>query len=129
LNDKIPLDMRIEVGAGKTDLTLGSLSLSNLELQEGAGENTIDLRGAWKSNVSVWIEGGVGKTTVQLPQDVGAKVEVEQGLGAVNAGSLMKQGGAYVNQAYGKSSATVSVNIKSGVGEVDLDEGGAPAVN
>lgn len=129
LNDSIPIDMRVQVGAGKTNLALGSLLLNNFRLEEGAGENIVDLRGNWKNNVNVSIEGGVGKTVVQLPSAVGAKVAVEQSIGQVKAGNLTKQGDSYVNAAYGKSPSTVNVKIENGIGEVDLQQGGSPAAD
>lgn len=129
LNDSVPLDLRIRIAAGRTRLALGTLSLDKFELKQGAGENNIDLRGYWKKNASVSIDVGAGKTAVTLPENVGARVEVEQGIGEVKSGGLKNDNGAFVNNAYGKSPATVNVAIHHGVGEVDLQQGGAPAIN
>src|SRR6266851_1296827 len=37
LNDKVPLDLRIEFGAGEAQLNLGSLDLRSVDIQIGAG--------------------------------------------------------------------------------------------
>jgi archaellum component FlaG (FlaF/FlaG flagellin family) len=120
LNNSVPLDLRIQVGAGQAYLALGALALDNLGFDEGAGDSNIDLSGNWKKNASVSIEGAEGKTVVHLPADVGARVMVEEGIGEVNAGKLKKENGAWVNSAYGKSPATLNVTIHNGTGEVDL---------
>ena len=39
---------------------------------------------------------------------------------------MIKVGDAYVNEAYGKSPITVKVNVEGGVGEINLELGGAP---
>lgn len=128
LNNQVPMQLDVEMGAGRTDLTLGSMALSNLSLKMGAGETTVDLSGDWKNDLTAQIKGGVGKATVRLPRDVGVHVKAEGGLGAINAYDLIKEGDAFVNQAYGKSRATLNIEVKGGVGEINLELGSGPPV-
>jgi len=39
LNDGVPMDLNVTVGAGTSDLQLAGLSLTGLNLEQGAGEN------------------------------------------------------------------------------------------
>ena len=126
LNNKVPMDLAVNQGAGRAKLTLGGLALSKLDLHIGAGETTVDLTGDWKDDLTASIQGGVGRATVRLPSDVGVRAVARGGIGAVHVHGLKKDGDAYVNDAYGKSPVTVNVTVEGGVGEINLELGEAP---
>jgi len=121
LNDEVPTDLRVQMGAGESDLDLDSLTLTGLNLQMGAGKTTVDLTGDYAQNLNASIQGGVGEATVLLPSEVGVQAKAEGGLGTINAEGLQKEGEAYVNDAYGKSGVTLRVDIQGGVGEINLE--------
>jgi hypothetical protein len=126
LSNKVPLELKVEQGAGRARLTLGGLSLSRLDVEIGAGETIVDLTGDWKNDLTANIQGGVGRATVRLPSDVGVRASAEGGIGAIHVHGLKKDGDAYVNEAYGKSPITVKVQVEGGVGEINLELGEAP---
>lgn len=128
LNGKVPLTMDVQMGAGRADLTLGKLSLTALDVKLGAGETIVDLTGDWKNDLAAQIKGGVGKATLRLPRDVGVRVSAAGGIGAVNAHDFKKEHGVYVNDAYGKSPVTLRVDVKAGIGEINLELAEAPPV-
>jgi hypothetical protein len=121
LSNTIPIDLKINTGAGKSDLNLRGLNLVSANVAGGAGELRADLSGSWKKSVQVTIAGGVGKISVLVPTSVGARVTVTTGLGSVTVNGLQKDGDSWVNAAYGTSPVTLDVTIKAGVGEVTLD--------
>lgn len=45
LNDEVPTDLVVQMGAGESDLDLDSLTLTRLKLQMGAGKATVNLTG------------------------------------------------------------------------------------
>ncbi len=142
-NEEIPLDMRIECGAGSGDIDLGKLNvtrfdgklsagdftidlsgnqaLEHLELDMGAGNVTVNLNGDWEQNVEVYIQGGIGKTILYLPKDIGVRVIINKAIGKINTSGLTRDGDVYVNAAYGVSPVTVEINIQSGIGETLLE--------
>ncbi len=120
LNDDVPLDLDVELGAGKSSLDLVGLWLNTLDVQVGAGDAKLDLSGDWRQDVDVSIQGGVGRATVRLPQAVGVRVEVEGALGAINAYGLRVDGRTYTNDAYGQSDVTLYVDVEGGIGEIEL---------
>jgi hypothetical protein len=120
-NDDVPMALSVDLGAGQGDLTLANLSLSELQLKAGVGEARIDLSGTWDHDVRATMQGGVGELTVRLPGQMGALVRVSGGLGAVNAIGLSQEDGAYVNDAYGRTESTLTLEINGGVGEVTLE--------
>lgn len=120
LQDNVPLDLRVQVGAGTAELVLGGLALERLDLEVGAGDVTLDLAGDWSRDLEAHIKGGVGNLTVQLPHETGVRVEVTSGLGHVNATGLQYDGQAYINAAYGRSPVVLHLSIEAGVGNIDL---------
>jgi hypothetical protein len=120
-NDDVPLDLSVQMGAGESDLDLDSLTLAGLDLAMGAGETTVDLTGDYEQDLAANIEGGVGEATVQLPSEVGVRVDAEGGLGEINTEGLQREGEAYVNDAYGDSDVTLDVDIRGGVGQINLE--------
>jgi hypothetical protein len=126
LSNKVPLEVKVDQGAGRAKLMLGGLSLSRLDVDIGAGETIVDLTGDWKNDLTANIAGGVGRATVRLPSDVGVRASAHGGIGAINVHGLKKEGDAYINEAYGKSPITVRVQVESGVGEINLELAEAP---
>jgi hypothetical protein len=107
LSNAVPIDLDINLGAGQSDLDLRGLKLRRVEIDMGVGEMTLDLQGHHQESFDV-------------PADVGVRVHVDGGLGSINAHGLTKQGGAYVNEAYGRSAVTIEVDIDAGIGSLDL---------
>jgi len=142
-NDDVPLDLRVNFGAGEAEIDLGSLAvqtldmklgagdveidtegnetLERLELDMGAGDVRLDLRGAWTDDVDVTIQGGLGKTTVRLPKDLGVHVNVSKGIGSINADGFRIDGDDYVNDAYETADVTIYVTIQAGIGQINLE--------
>lgn len=121
LNNAIPLDLKLNMGAGKAALDLRGLTLNTVAIAAGAGELQMDLSGAWAQSATITIEGGVGKVTLHLPKAVGVRVAATAGLGRVKAATgLSKDGDAYVNAAYNTATVVLTITVKAGLGEVNL---------
>src|SRR5215217_3819004 len=95
LNEEVPTDLVVKMGAGESDLDLDSLTLKGLDLKMGAGKSTVDLTGDYAQGFDASIEGGVGEATVLVPSEVGVKAKAEGGLGKINAEGLKKVGDSY----------------------------------
>ena len=121
LNDEMPTDLVVQMGAGESDLDLDSLALEGLKLQMGAGKTTVDLTGDYAKGFHANIQGGVGEATVMLPSGVGVEAKAQGGLGRINAEGLKRVGDSYVNDAYGESDVTIHVDVQGGVGEINLE--------
>jgi hypothetical protein len=120
LGRAVPIDLDINLGAGQSEIDLRGLALQRVEIDMGVGEMSLDLRGPHAAGFSVKIGGGVGSGKLDLPAEVGVRVKVDGGLGSVNVHGLRKEGGAYVNDAYGRSPVTIEVDINAGIGSLDL---------
>jgi hypothetical protein len=120
LGDALPIDMKINMGAGEGNLRLSGVNLTHLDIQMGVGQLHLDLTGERKSDLTAVIQGGVGQATIRLPSAVGVRVEAEGGIGSIDSHGLRKDGGAYVNDAYGKSPTSIDMTIHGGIGEINL---------
>ncbi len=120
LSDKVPLDLRVKLGAGEGVLKLSGTDLRRLEIEVGAGEVQVDLTGAWDHDLEAEIRGGVGEATVRLPREVGVRAQASGGLGEIKVEGLRKEGGYYVNDAYGKSNVHLRINVSGGIGQINL---------
>lgn len=128
LNGKVPMDINLNMGAGKSTLNLADLNLGQLNVNVGAGEADVYLDGHWAHDVNARFQGGVGKATLHLPRDIGVRVKAEGGLGTVRADGFSRNGDVYTNSAYGKSRVNLNVNIHGGIGEIDLVLGGGRGI-
>jgi len=118
----VPIDLKLNMGAGEGNLQMSQIDLSRLEIHVGAGDLHLDLTGPRTSDLDATIQGGVGSATIRLPKDVGVRVNASGGLGSINAHGLQRDGDAYINTAYGKSAATINLTVEGGVGEINLYE-------
>ena len=119
-NDAIPLELKVEMGAGEGRLHLRDVPVTRLTLNMGAGRVMVDLSGDRKKDVDADIEGGVGEATVRLPRNVGVIAHAEGGIGGISAPDFRKQDSEYTNDAYGKTPATIRVKVEGGVGTIKL---------
>lgn len=120
LNDQIPTDLTVRMGAGEGEFDLGSLTLTGLSIEMGAGASTVDMRGEWDRDFEATMRGGAGSATLHLPTNVGVRVAASGGLGEIDARGLTRQEDAYVNEAYGESEVTLEVDVEGGVGKLSL---------
>ncbi len=116
----VPLEIKIEMGAGRGNLRLRDIQISRLNLDIGAGQVDIDLTGDRKSDLTADIEGGVGEANIRLPKNVGVIVNASGGLGTINAHGLKHDGDEYTNDLYGKSPVTIHLKVEGGVGTITL---------
>jgi hypothetical protein len=119
-NEKVPVDLRVQLGAGEARLDIGSLSLRSVELEMGAGTLRMDLRGTPSKDYSVRVRGGVGEATIYLPKDIGVSATVSGGLGEISVSGLRESGDRYVNDAYDRAAVRIRLEVQGGVGSIKL---------
>jgi hypothetical protein len=122
VNDTIPLDLEIDIGAGRGVLRFAKVDLTRLELNIGAGQADVDLSGERAKDLEAEIKGGVGEATIRLPRDVGVVAVVHGGLGSIDTRGLKEEDGQYVNEAYGKSPTTIHLSVNGGIGSIKLQQ-------
>ncbi|MBN2520090.1 MAG: hypothetical protein JXB17_06275 [Bacteroidales bacterium] len=141
LNNDVPIDLSVKLGAGEGRFNLGSLNLENFELTSGAGEYYIDLRnssvpkikftaGAGEATIDLSGEHtnsltadftcGFGELTILLPENMGVKLTVTGLAGTINYPGFTKQGNEYKNDKFGETKNYIDLKITGGMGEINL---------
>ena len=120
LNETVPIDLKIDMGAGQGILDLRDVRISALDIDGGVGELRLDLSGERDQDLDVDINCGVGSATIYVPEEVGVRVHVDGGIGSVDANGLYKKNDVYLNDAYNESDVTITIQIDAGIGSVEL---------
>ena len=119
-SNNIPLELKVDMGAGEGRLRLRDVPVTRLTLNMGAGHVDVDLTGDRKKDLDADIEGGVGQATIRLPAKIGVVVHASGGLGSINAHDFKHDDDEYTNDAYGKTPVTIRLKVEGGVGEINL---------
>jgi len=122
LSNDVPLELKIEMGAGRGQLRLRDMPVKRLEMKMGAGQADVDLTGDRKNDLIADLQGGVGQVTIRLPRKVGVVVHASGGIGSVDAHGLRHDNDEYTNEAYGKTPATIRLTVQGGIGQISLIE-------
>jgi hypothetical protein len=122
LSNDIPLELDVDLGAGRGDLNLAHVDLSRLNVNIGAGQVNVDLTGQRDKDLEAEIHGGVGQAIVRLPKNVGVVATVHGSMGSINVHGLKEEDGQYVNAAYGKAPNTLRLNVEGGIGHIKLEQ-------
>jgi hypothetical protein len=118
----VPLELKIDMGAGQGNLHLRDVPLTRLDLNMGAGQVDVDLTGDRKADLTADIEGGVGQANIRLPKNVGVIVHASGGIGSVESHGLKHEDDTYTNDAYGKTPATIRLKVAGGIGQIVLSQ-------
>jgi hypothetical protein len=121
LNDKVPMDLKVDAGAGSGDLQLAGLPLTGLDITLGAGIYTVDLSGDWAGDLEVSIDTGASHLSLVLPKDVGVRIKVDPGANMIQTTGLTKDGDIYTNAAYDVAEVSMLIDLQAGIGQVNLD--------
>lgn len=120
LNEQIPIDLNMDMGAGEGDLNLQDINLRSLDVDMGVGDLSVDISGNYQHDVDVYINGGIGSTTLYLPRDLGVMVRADKGIGSISSRDFIKKGDVLVNEVYDGDEVQVKVNIDTGIGSITL---------
>jgi len=117
-----PLELKVDMGAGRGNLHFRDVPLTRLDLNLGAGQMDVDFTGDRKTDLTADIEGGVGQATIRLPKNVGVIAHASGGIGSIDVHGLKHDGDSYTNDAYGKSPATIHLKVEGGIGQITLTQ-------
>lgn len=120
LNNDVPVDLVAHLGAGKARMTLGAVNLRSVEVNMGVGEMNLDLTGNPRRDYTVDLKGGVGQATVIVPASAGVIATARGGIGDISVKGLEKRGDTWINPAHEQAPATIHVNVKGGIGQINI---------
>ena len=117
LNRDLPTVLEVSTGVGAAALDLERLRLTDLEVEIGVGEVTLTLprQGVYLARV----KGGVGEVTITIPAGLGARIQVDNGLGRVQMpAGYTRQGDTWLSPGYASAADRVDLEVNGGVGSI-----------
>lgn len=146
LNERLPTDLRIDVGNGSGTAELDQLTLTSLTVDGGngsfratlppgsyeavvdGGNGSMDLTLPGSGEQSMRIDSGNGSIDLFLPANVEARVEFDEGNGSVNVDvrfSLVsgdEEEGVYETAGYADTTDRVTMDLETGNGSVSISQ-------
>lgn len=117
--------LNIVLGAGKTDIAVEDLLLSEINLETGAGTLNLDISNSEVSKIEKFTtKVGAGTMNISLPkkENLGWKILYDIGLGEFNIDSEGYSGsGTYTSNNYSDAETQIEMSVESGVGTVNID--------
>ena len=132
LGEEVPTDLRLELGAGNTELNIGNTMVTELNIETGAGNLDVDVTGS-DTLEEFRLNAGAGDMTVVLASGRALRqLDVEAGAGNIRvdlSGDDWEEDiDAKIEAGVGDltvilpSDVSVRVNVDTGVGEVKADD-------
>lgn len=120
LDEKTPMDLHVNLGAGDAQLVLGRLNLRSVDIRLGAGDVVVDLRGTPARSYGVSLKAGAGDTTIHLPASVGLSVRSSGLIGDTDVSGLEKRDGRWINPRAAGSPVTVDLDVQHAIGDLKI---------
>jgi hypothetical protein len=121
LTGEVPLDIRVETGASRTNLDLRETRLRRLDLQTGASETRVMLpRNAGTSEVHA--EHGAASLTFEIPSGVAARIRARMAIGSsqIDEARFPRVGDLYQSVDYGTAANRIDLDVQGGVGSLRI---------
>ncbi len=114
LNPDLLWDLRLEVGAIKSDVDLSPYAVESLVIESGASSSRIRL-GDRADYAKVKISTGVSNVTIEIPESVGCEIEIDAPLSSRNFQGFTRVGsGVYESEGYSDAKKKISIEIDAG---------------
>ena len=116
--------LSFEVGAAQFSAEgLGNAHCRHIDLKGAVGEMTLDLTGAWSSEIGtrVSIEVGLGDVTLVIPENIGVRMTLDRFLVSVERDGFLKRGSDYYTRNYDDAETKILIEINGAFGNVDID--------
>ena len=115
----IPLDLRFDTGAARTDLDLTDVRVRSLELHTGASETRIRLPQA-AGVTSVRAETGAAALVIEVPAGVAARIRSRMAIGSsqVDEGRFPRTASGFESRDYATAPNRVDLDLQGGVGSI-----------
>ncbi len=109
------------VGAADFSLRgLGNLNAERVELSAGMGSVTLDLNGAWPEDAQIEVEMGLGALSIRVPEDLGARIRVDNMLAVIDADGFDRSGREYQSPNWESARRRVELEITAALGSVEI---------
>jgi hypothetical protein len=120
LGEDVPTSLNIQIGSGDLVLRPGKTNLTDLSVNQGTGDITIDLSEWRGAHLLSSIEGGVGRISIILPPETSIASRVEAGIGSRTISGLEGEEGIYYHLVPEKQVPVISLSVNQGIGDFTM---------
>ncbi len=120
LTPEIPIDLKVNAGAGEFNLKLDELQIQNLSVNIGAGSLEIDLGSSAKNLV---LNSGAAAVDLNIPEGVGVEIESTGVISANNFTDkgLIKNNNKYRTKNFEEAAETMRIRINASASKINID--------
>ncbi len=114
-------DLDVQVGAA--DFSAGQLANANAEqirVSGGVGSVNLDFSGTWTRDLTVTSRLLLGKVTLQVPANVGVRVELHRIVAGFDHTGLIKRDGAWYSPNFETAQFKLRVKAETLFGQIDI---------
>lgn len=121
LSGRVPLELDVELAAGRVDADLRNLSVSRIDIDLAAGSTTLTLPDT-AGTTTVTVKTATGEITLITPPSVGIRLRPSKVLGSLNiANHKLTQAGSYwVTDNYDTASSRLDIRAEVVLGTIKL---------
>ena len=121
LNPEIPIALKLETGASKSDINLLNLKVTDLKLETGASSTNLTLP-ASAGTTTAKIELGAAMLDMVIPLNVEARIRVDQGVSTVEIDRTRfpYSNGIYESAGYSSAENRADIKVEAGAGKISI---------
>lgn len=122
LNKNIPWQLNMNIGAVSGNVNLKDIMVEYINVDMGAGDLEMTL-GKENNFTSLDIDAGASRITINIPEDVGIKIDFEGGLNSTNLDSLglvVLDKGEFISKNYDDAITKYEMEVDMGVGSFEI---------
>ena len=130
LTDAVPLDLRFDTGACRSQLDLTGLRVRTLELHTGASQTRVRLPGA-AGMTRVRVEAGAAEVVLEVPDGVAARIHGRVAIGSLSVDETRfpkRLDGEYASPDDATATNRVEIDVQAGLGSVRIVGATADAI-
>jgi hypothetical protein len=122
LNNDVAIDFMADLGVGDTELSIGGLNLTDVDVSIDVGDLDLGLGSYEGGNLTVSVNSDVGDVTIRVPAGMGVRIIPIIDIGAVDATGFTMVGAEYHSSDYDADQPHIVVTATLDVGDLTIIE-------
>lgn len=119
LTTQVPIDLKVDLGAGNAQVDLSQLDISQLAVDLGVGRVVVQL--PEEGNFSARIDGAIGQIVVEVPSGQALRVRADTGIANISVpNNFQKQDGVYTSPNYAGAENQIDLAVDQAIGNITI---------
>lgn len=122
LNNKVPIDLKVDAGATSLDFNLEKIILNSLDINAGASSLKIKIGPTVQSDASINIKAGASSLELSIPREIGIDLTVKTGMSSKEFGDFDTiDNNHYKSRGFDSATKKISINLETGVSSLKIE--------